>query len=223
MWLTLWLWAAAPGAGGEALFFHPGLGPNGVACGDCHGVSEREGDGLLRAGHSLYGVAGRTYWRGDSDRSQFPNLAEAIGPCHQIYQGGDALSADQAAALSAFLTEQGGKSRRDALKLQPALRADQNYAQPEYLAGQVGPGRDAFYRACHGCHPHGTKEGLGGVLAGLSVPDIARKVREGTGLLRGKRVPGAWMPFYGRDRLTDRQLAHIAAYIQTLPPPEATP
>jgi mono/diheme cytochrome c family protein len=150
-------------------------------------------------------------------------LADAIAPCARIYQGAARPDPESLAAIAAYLTGLGGKSRRPPLELQPDLRADGDYAQPRFLAGRPGPGRTLFYRACHSCHPHGTKEGLGGVLAGLPADRIVAKVREGTGLLRGAREPGAWMPFYGTDRLSDEQLAHIVAFIGALPPPDEDP
>lgn len=208
---------------GQVLFFDPGQGRHGVACSDCHATREDEGSGLLRAGHPLFGVAGRPHWRGDAGKRTYPTLADAIAPCARIYQGAARPDPASLAAIAAHLTGLGGKSRRPPLELRPDLRADGDYAQPRFLSGRPGPGRTLFYRACHGCHPHGTKEGLGGVLAGLPADRIVAKVREGTGLLRGAREPGAWMPFYGTDRLSDEQIAHIVAFIGALPPPGEDP
>ena len=45
---------------------------------------------------------------------------------------------------------------------------------------------------------------------------VAAKVREGNGLLRGARRGTEWMPFYGRDRLSDAEVADIAAFVGTI-------
>jgi mono/diheme cytochrome c family protein len=44
---------------------------------------------------------------------------------------------------------------------------------------------------------------------------IALKVREGNGLLRGKKIDGSWHAFYGKDRLSDAQVADLAAWLQS--------
>ena len=41
------------------------------------------------------------------------------------------------------------------------------------------------------------------------------KVREGNGLLRGARKGTEWMPFYGSNRLKDKEVADIAAWVTT--------
>ena len=79
---------------GRKLFHSAALGPHGVACGDCHATVEDEatqGDGKLRAGHTLWGVAGRPYWRGDGRKADYPNLkkaADAVPLCKALAAGG---------------------------------------------------------------------------------------------------------------------------------------
>ena len=54
--------AAPDTSAGRALFNDPGVGKNGVACAACHSVfqsEEKEGDGLIRPGASIHGVATR--------------------------------------------------------------------------------------------------------------------------------------------------------------------
>jgi cytochrome c553 len=205
---------------GRVHFFDPGLGPHGVACGDCHATPNTEGDGRRRAGHSLAGVGRRPYWRGDERRAQFRDLGAAIAPCVEIYQGGTALPPAIQEPLVAWLRSLPGP--RDPVAIQPALVADLDYGRT-LRGGDPRPGRQLYYRACHGCHPHGSQPGIAGVVAGTPAADVARSIREGTGLLRGQRQPGAWMPFYGADRLSDIEVAHIAAFVSRLPPPASDP
>jgi mono/diheme cytochrome c family protein len=104
------------------------------------------------------------------------------------------------------------------LAIQPGLEANLDYDREKYRGGDADRGRRLFFAACSGCHPRGGA-GLGPALFGQSVPEVARKIREGNGLLRGAKTEGAWKPFFGKDRLSDAQVADVAAFVSTLPPP----
>ncbi len=205
-------------ARGRRLFHDPGLGRNGVACADCHSTvadEAEEGDGRLRAGHSLWGAARRPHWRGDTRRTAFPRLGAALEVCATLFQGAEGLDAQDRQRLEAFIASLGRGRSEPPLQIQPALEASLRYDRPQYLGGDADRGRALFYRTCHGCHPHGGA-GLGPSIRGLEVPKVALAVREGNGLLRGSRQPGAWAPFYGRDRLSDAMVADIAAFVSIL-------
>jgi mono/diheme cytochrome c family protein len=105
------------------------------------------------------------------------------------------------------------------LQIQPALEATLDYHRERYQGGNADRGRLLFFRACHSCHPRGAA-GLGPALTGTPPDSVARAVREGNGLMRGARKPGAWAPFFGKDRLNDQQVADVAAFVATL---EAAP
>jgi mono/diheme cytochrome c family protein len=200
---------------GRQLFFDASIGAHGVSCAQCHATVEdeaRDGDGLLRPGHSLWGVASRAYWRGDTRRTAFPTLRKAIDVCVEMFQGGQPLGAEDGLRLAAFLESLGPRRGQPPLILQPALEANLDYDRDPYRGGDALRGRRLFYAACHGCHPNGGP-GLGPKIRGTSRPDLVQKVREGNGLLRGARIEGAWMAFFGRDRLSDAQLGDIAAYV----------
>ncbi len=208
---------------GRLLFHDPGLARRGVSCNTCHATTRNgQGDGLIRAGHSLFDVARRPYWRGDAQKSEFKNLGAAVVPCYDIYMGERPAPRLQSAIVAYIGSLRSrSKQRPAALQLQPSLEADGNYDLPKYRNGRADLGRGLFYRACHSCHPFGTRQGIGEVVAGVPRARVAAKIREGTGLMRGKRVPGLWMPFYGADRLTDEDIADIAAFIDSLPKPRA--
>lgn len=210
---------SSPASEGRLVFNDPGLGKNGVACADCHATVKNEakrGDGHIRAGHTLAGVAKRPFWRGDRERRFYRNLGDAVGVCVQVFQGGDELGQEDLRALTAYLKRLSKKRRQPALRIETALEADLDYNRPKYRNGDPTAGRALFYRACHSCHPHG-RSGVAPSIVGLDVPDIAKAVREGNGLLRGARKGSAWMPAFGKDRLSNAQVADIAAYVSRLP------
>ena len=215
---------------GRKLFHDPSVGVNGVSCATCHATvaDETAGDGLLRAGHTLWGVAERPFWRGDYRRQMHGTVADAVDTCVQLFQGGKPLRGARRRRMTAFLEQISPKAARKARKrkrrsrqpptearIQTALEADLDYDRPKYRNGNAARGRSLFYRACHACHPHG-RAGVAPSLIGASVADVARAVREGNGLLRGARRSGAWSPSFGLNRLSHPQVADIAAYVGTL-------
>ncbi len=213
--------------GGRQLFNDPGLGKNGVACATCHAVVRNEaedGDGRIRSGQTLWGVAQRPFWRGDRGRRLHRNLGSAVDVCVQLFQGGRPLTGRRRRQLRAYLRQISPPPRKkqrrrapDSPRIRTALEADLDYDRPHYQNGDAKRGRGLFYRACHQCHPHG-RAGVAPAIAGASVADVAKAVREGNGLLRGARRAGAWSPFYGLGRLSHRQVADIAAFVSTLQP-----
>ena len=205
---------------GRKLFHDPTLGRHGVACATCHATEAREdedGDGLVRAGHTMASVARRPHWRGDLKRAQHRDLLSAVNVCVQTFQGARPLEGTKGEALVRYLRTLGPKKKRKtpALVLEPALEANLDYDRPQYVSGNAESGRPLFYRTCHSCHPHG-RSGLGPALVGATRVAVAAKVREGNGLLRGARRGTEWMPFYGRDRLSDAEVADIAAFVGTI-------
>ena len=112
----------------------------------------------------------------------------------------------------AFLESISPKRGMAPVAIQPALEANLDYERDKYRGGDSARGRTLFFAACHSCHPMGGA-GLGPALRGKALGDVAKKVREGNGLLRGKRIEGTWHAFYGKDRLTDMQVADIASYV----------
>src|SRR5207244_3470512 len=110
--------------------------------------------------------------------STLRTLKEAVDVCVQIFQGGSPLEPDQARPLDAYLHAISPHPREPPLEIKPALEATLDYDRPKYHGGDETRGRALFYRACHSCHPRGGK-GLAPPIAGLPVPDQARKAREG--------------------------------------------
>lgn len=209
---------APPATEGRKIFHDPSIGKSGVACSGCHATVQNEakqGDGLLRAGHSLWGVAKRKYWRGDRERRFHPKLGDAVNVCVQIFQQGAPLAGAQSQALVAYLKSISKGKAQAPLQLVTALEADMDYDREKYRGGDALRGRPVFYAACHSCHPHGGA-GLGPTLLGKTVAELAQSVREGNGLIRGARKGSSWMPAFGMTRLSHEQLADLAAYVTSL-------
>jgi mono/diheme cytochrome c family protein len=216
---------------GRVIFHSPAVGANGLSCFDCHDdFQEGRKDGLRRSGHSLYNAAGRqTFWGQDPESPNvYSNIANASVVCVKHFmRSPDKLTAQQLLSLQAYLqsiTRQWGTS---ALALSPGADKTGEYAH--FDGGDRIRGRELFYAACHVCHPNGNAGIAPAPLARDKDPSYyARKIREGDGLgavLAGidpnayDPTSGEFMPFYGADILTNRDIRDLIAHIKSLPPP----
>ena len=106
--------------------------------------------------------------------------------------------------------------------------ADKTGEYAGFEGGDRIRGRGLFYAACHACHPNGNT-GISQVPLPRDKPAAfyARKIREGDGLgavLSGldpnayDAQAGLFMPFFGVDRLDNRRVRDIIAYVKSLPP-----
>lgn len=73
--------------------------------------------------------------------------------------------------------------------------------------GNVAAGQAVFSQNCNGCHPGGDR-GNGPALKGrnLSADAIRNKVQNG----------GGGMPVFPQSQISDQQLTHLVAYVQSL-------
>lgn len=220
---------------GRRLYYSAALGTNGLSCAHCHADFDEnnQADGLIRAGHSLYGAASRPNWwgRDPEQPNPYPNIGAAAAVCVEHFQRQpERLNAQQLVDLRAYLRYINRKQQRESLVLSSG--ADRT---GEYLGFDEGNrlrGRELFYATCHACHPN-AKAGIGPALPVDREPAYyAKKVREGDGL--GAQIAGIdpnaydpasgqFMPFYAVDRLGNDQLSDIIAYIRSIPPPEPPP
>ncbi|MEW6755945.1 MAG: cytochrome c [Candidatus Latescibacterota bacterium] len=216
-------------AEGRRLFHSPAVGTNGLSCAHCHADFDesRRDDGLIRSGHSLWNAALRETWWGQNPREPgaYANIAAAAVVCVEHYmQNPNKLTAQEMLDLQAYLTAITVRPVRLALALAPGADATGEYAGFE--GGNPFQGKEAFYAACHVCHPNGNA-GIAPAIPRHRLPAFyAAKVREGDGLgavLAGvdpnayDPSGGQHMPFFGVDRLSDDQLRDIIAYL-TVPP-----
>ena len=217
---------------GRHLYYSAALGTNGLSCAHCHTDFDEaaQDDGLIRAGHSLYGAAGRPNWWGrePEQANAYPNIGAAAAVCVEHFQRNpQRLTAQQLVDLRAYLRFINRKQQRQSLALTSG--ADRT---GEYLGFDEGDrikGRGLFYATCHSCHPN-ARSGIGPALPSDREPAYyAKKVREGDGL--GAQIAGLdpnaydpssgqFMPYFAVDRLSNQQLSDIIAYIKSIPPPE---
>jgi cytochrome c553 len=217
---------------GRRLYYAAALGTNGLSCAHCHADFDEaaQDDGLIRAGHSLYGAASRPNWWGrEPDQpNAYPNIGAAAAVCVEHFmRQPDRLNAQQLVDLRAYLRFINRKQQRQSLALSSG--ADRTGEYLGYEEGNRIRGRELFYAACHSCHPN-ARSGIGPALPADREPAFyARKVREGDGL--GAQIAGLdpnaydpnaglFMPFFAVDRLSNQQLSDIIAYLRSLPPPE---
>lgn len=215
---------------GRALFHSSAVSMNGLACIHCHADfdEKRENDGLLRAAHSLADAASRqTYWGQEiEDPDRYQDIAHAGVVCVETFmRNPKKLTAQQLVDLQAYLRR---INRRPILTpLVPAAGGDLTGEYAGFEGGDKILGRGLFYATCHSCHPNG-KAGI----APVAIPRdrdaafYARKVREGNGMgtVFSSINPNAYdpaaglvMPFFGLDRLSNKQLRDIIAYIKSRP------
>jgi len=216
---------------GRRLFYSAALGTNGLSCAHCHADFDEgaQDDGLIRAGHSLYGAASRPNWwgRDPAKPDPYPNIGAAAAVCVEHFmRQPDRLNAQQLVDLRAYLRFINRKQQRESLVLSSG--ADRTGEYLGYDAGNRLRGRELFYATCHSCHPN-ARSGIGSALPLDREPAFyARKVREGDGL--GAQIggldpnaynpaSGQFMPFFAVDRLSNDQLSDIIAYIRSIPPP----
>jgi len=215
---------------GRRLFYSPAISTNGLSCAHCHtdfDVNKRD-DGRIRAAHSLYNSARRETWWGKDPEAvdAYPNIAAASVICvKRFMRNPKKLTAQQMLDLQAYLQNITRIPMSAALAIAPA--ADKTGEYPGFDGGNKYSGKIAFFAACHSCHPNGNA-GIAPALPRDKKPAFyAKKVREGDGLgavLSGidpnadNPASGQFMPFFGADRLNDRQIRDIIAYIKSLPP-----
>lgn len=199
--------------GGEAVYRRPLADGNTFTCATCHALSEPAADGIRRPGHPIGDAANRpTYKNG-----RLTSLRDAVNTCVDEWMGAEPLAADDPRwlDLEAFLVEQAGSA--------PAAEVTIERVDPpaDPLGGDMIAGRDVYHETCVVCHG---EEGAGSQKApplagaGTEAPLIAERVR-----LSGRAdsavypgLAGGRMPFWGLDRLSERELLDVIAYVEAI-------
>lgn len=212
---------------GQKIFYSTKYGAIKDACASCHSDGQpATKDTRLRAGHTLVGITSRTStWNGAFTGDALQKNAYGATMCAVMYQhkGDDVASVMPKAdieALNAYFdaikNNPNGISAN--LKIQwvtkPAVHEEDEFDDKAAnaaakaimkLPGDPAAGKGPFTNTCAYCHA--MKEKQVGPALSESMKDVqiaARSVRCGSGA----------MPFYGKDILSDQQIADVIAYIQ---------
>jgi len=179
-----------------------------LGCGTCHAATFRQEaeDGLLRAGHPLEGAAYRgTWWNGRITT----DAGDASDFCLKTFVDPNRAGFTAAERKALVLYMQALGSQRG---ISPLVLLRRDAGDVDLSEGNAERGHDVYARACTSCH-EGGRETIRELFGDLSPAQVAGVIRKGSGT----------MPFFQIDRLTARQVADVAAYmeaVRTPSPPE---
>jgi len=189
----------------------------GLACADCHGESAnpRPNADWLPSGHPLSGVSRReTLWGGRfegddrllhaslhcSARFQYRLLVE-LAKGEKLDPADVPMPDEERRDLTTYLSTFEGAG--DAV----AIRRDADVDPVFDLEGDYDRGKQVWMAACALCHGNDAEGTLGPSLSGSDAVDsftFTEYVRTGS-------LGAGWMPWFRKDRLSDQDLADLAA------------
>lgn len=183
---------------GKKIFHNSGKSSNGLACITCHDTAESLADGILRPAHPMTNVLGRpTFWGGT-----LTTFGEASDFCAVKYMQIEGLSASDKADLESYVAGF-GKEPQPALVL--AKRTRKQIADVGKLAGDPARGKEIVERSCIQCH---SKKG--------PAPAMDQTLSPASIIVIDLSTGGKFMPFFSADRLSDQQVADVAAYVSSI-------
>lgn len=208
---------------GQQIFQDRSFGGLPIACADCHAdyPDDLRQDSRILPGHSLLGAAQRTStWAGEFTGDQGKPAALGAARCAMLYMDrgssiNDAINSREAESLVAFFSYISTGTEIPLLEWRAlAWPGMKEFQQDEFservaviyeTAGSAEKGAELFRAACWFCHSR-TDSRLGPSLAAIRrrADEIPRVVRS------GKKS----MPFFSTDKLSDRDVADILAYVR---------
>lgn len=225
--IVLSAWAADPrrdivdpgdAIAGKRLFRTPDWTATGLTCIHCHADfnEKKDPDGKMRPGHSLFNSGYRTLFY-KWDRETTHSLQEAIRSCmvrwmtERVEGKNEGVEPAQhhLRQLIAFLRSDPMIEEFKAKSIDP-MWVDQIPSDRMLKAGDVALGARIFRRSCEICHKSddsGPAPSL--VRNGYSRYQIAKKIRD----IDNKGLRGVVMPAFPLDRLSDRELINVAAFV----------
>lgn len=223
--------SAAPLSGaaayGQKLYYITTYGKIKVSCSSCHsdGTATTKDD-RIRPGHTLAGVTSRTStWNGQFKGAALQSNAYGATMCAVMYlhKGDEMASVMPKADIDAMnayfdaIKDNPGATQSN-IKIQwvtkPALHEDDKIDQKAAdaaakaimkLPGDPASGKTIFDRSCAYCHSFTDKKAGPPLKKAMDTPALGAK---------SVRCGSAAMPFYGKDILTDEQIANVIAYIE---------
>ena len=212
---------------GQKIFYNTKYGNIKDACASCHSDGQAATkDTRLRAAHTLVGITSRqSTWNGAFKGDALLKNAYGATMCAVMYQhkGDDIATAIPKAdidALNAYYDaiKNNANSIATNLKIQwitkPAVHEEDKFDVKAansaakaimMLPGDPASGKDPFTHTCAYCHAMKEKQ-VG--------PSLSESMKDVQIAVRSVRCGSGAMPFYGKDILTDQQIADVIAYIQ---------
>ena len=192
----------------------------GLTCYHCHADfnEKKESDDLLRCGHPLYNSGFRSEWHAWKGKV-ISSLDKAVEICMVRWMTqrdslgqGMPPAKHQVRQILSYLRSEGLSPERKSKSIMP-MWSDRVPADDLLKAGDPNKGTPIFRRACLTCHPT-DRSGPGPSLIrnGYSRYQIAKKIRE----IDNAGLNGLVMPPFPKDRLSDRQLINVVAFVYDL-------
>ena len=206
---------------GKRLFRSTEISDSGLTCWHCHANfnEKKTPDDYVRPGHPMYNVGFRSgfhNWEG----KQVQSLEDAISACMARWMtqrnekgyNGKPAPGHRVRQLSAYLKSEEISPELKSKAIEP-LKDDKLPSDRMLALGEAAFGGMVYRQSCLICHKdEGTGPAPSLIRNGYSRYQIAKKVR---GL--GKTgLNGLLMPPFSKDRLSDRQLLNVVAYVYQL-------
>ena len=206
---------------GKRLFRSTDISESGITCWHCHANfnEKKTPDDYVRPGHPMYNVGHRSAFR-KYDGSPLRTLDDAIGSCMIRWMtkrkatgyDGEGAPKHDVRQLAAYLQSEEISPEQKSKPIEPIL--DEKIPGDRMLSlGDPAFGGAVFRQSCGICHKtEGTGPAPSLVRNGYSRYQIAKKIRG----LDPKGLNGLRMPPFSKDRLSDRQLLNVVAYVYQL-------
>ena len=203
---------------GKRLFRSTEISQSGLTCWHCHANfnEKKTPDDYVRPGHPMYNVGHRSQFR-RWDGERLDKLEAAIGSCMVRWMtdrkeegyDGEPAPAHHIRQLVAYLKSEELSPEQKSKPIEPIL-GDKLPSDRMLALGDSAFGGAVFRQSCGICHKtEGTGPAPSLVRNGYSRYQIAKKIRG----LDKMGLNGLMMPPFSKDRISDRQLLNVVAYV----------
>ena len=196
--------------------FHRKDSPTGIACIHCHADfnEKKEPDDHVRPAHPLFNGGFRAEWQ-SWDGRKITTLDLAISTCMQRWitergkDGGKTPAKHEIRQLKAYLRSDKLSPEKKSKPIEPNF-TKQLPRERVLRAGDPTLGSTVFRKSCTICHAtDGSGPAPSLLRNGYSRYQIAKKIRE----IDNPGLNGLVMPPFPMDRLSDRQLINVVAFV----------
>ncbi len=204
---------------GKKLFHSkdPSTTATGLACIHCHADfnEKKNPDRYVRPGHPLFNSAYRSQWQ-TWEEEKLSSLEQAIETCMRRWMtartpegGGEPPEKHKIRKLIAYLETDELSPEKKSKPIEP-MWTNKIPGDRMLRAGDSALGAFTFERFCAPCH---VMDGSGPAPSllrnGYSMYQIAKKIRQ----IDNRGIDGLVMPPFPKDRLSDRELINIVAFV----------